>query len=71
MTARITLVATCVEHGRVQLRMSEQDLDQTNVGLLLEQVGSEPVPQRVRRHPLLDLSHVGSSMNGASELPRC
>src|SRR5438876_2636287 len=51
--------------------MSEQDLDQTNVGLLLEQVGGKTVPQRVRRHPLLDVSHVGSGMNGASELPRC
>jgi hypothetical protein len=33
-----------VEDGRLQLGMSEQDLDQTNVGFLLEQVGRKTVP---------------------------
>jgi hypothetical protein len=31
---------------------------------------SKTVPQRVRRHPLLDLGHAGGEMNGAIELPR-
>src|SRR5258708_14035415 len=36
----------------VELGMSEQDLDHTNVDVLLEQVRGEAVPQRVRRHPI-------------------
>jgi hypothetical protein len=32
--------------------MAEQDLNQANIGILLEQVGGKTVPQCVRRHPL-------------------
>src|SRR6516164_7979221 len=59
-----------VERGGVELGMPEQDLDQANIRLLLQQVGGEAVPQGVRRYSLLDLGHVGSSMNGAVELSR-
>ena len=50
--------------------MPEQDLDQANVGVLLQQVGGKAVPQRVWRHPLLDLGQMGGGMNGAVELAR-
>ena len=46
--------------------MPEQDLDQANVGVLLQQVGGKAVPQRVWRHPLLDLGQMGGGMNGAA-----
>src|SRR5437879_6739640 len=54
-----------VERGRIELGMSEQNLDQTHIGFLLEQVGGKAVAQCVRRHPLLDRRHMGSGMNGA------
>ena len=59
-----------VECGGVDLGMAKQDLDQTNVGFLLQQVRGEAVPQRVRRHPLLDLGDLGGGVNGAVELAR-
>ena len=43
-----------VKRGRIGLGMSEQNLDQTHLGFLFEQVGSKAVSQRVRRHSLLD-----------------
>ena len=50
--------------------MSEQNLDQTHIGFLFEQVGGKAVAQCVRRHSLLDRRPIGSGMNGAIELPR-
>jgi len=48
MTARITLVADLrVERGRIELGMSEQDLDQTHIGFLLEQVGGKSLWRNV------------------------
>ena len=43
-----------VERGRLQLGVSEQDLDHANVDVLFEQMGGEAVPQGVRRHALGD-----------------
>ena len=40
-------------------------MDQANVGVLLQQVGGKAVPQRVWRHPLLDLGPMGGGMNSA------
>src|ERR1700751_6312531 len=60
-----------VERGRIQLGMSEQNLDKTHIGFLLEQVGGKAMAQGMRRHPLLDLGPAGGGMNGARELPRC
>jgi hypothetical protein len=34
-----------IERGRVQLRMSEQHLDDSDIDFLLEQMGGEAVPQ--------------------------
>ena len=42
-----------VERRRVDLGIATEDLNQANIGILLEQVGGKTVPQRVRRHPLL------------------
>ena len=48
--------------------MAEQHLDDADVDVLLEQVGGEAVPQRVRRHPLLDPGGLGGGVDGAVEL---
>src|ERR1700760_2758727 len=45
-----------VERGRLQLGVSEQDLDHADVDVLFEQVSGEAVPQGVRRA----LSHLAS-----------
>ena len=59
-----------VEHGRIQLGMSEQHLDDADIDFLLQQMGSEAVPQGMRRDPLIDPRHLGGSMTGAIELAR-
>jgi len=59
-----------VERGRIEPGMSEQNLDQTHIGFLFEQVGGKAVAQCVRRHSLLDRRPIGSGMNDAIELPR-
>src|SRR5687767_14305143 len=38
-----------VERGGVELGVAQQDLDHPNVDVLLQQVGREAVPERVRR----------------------
>src|SRR6266481_4406591 len=58
-----------VERYRIELLVPEQHLDHANVGLLLEKVGSEAVPQRVQRDPLVDLGHLRRGVAGAVELP--
>jgi len=50
--------------------VTEQHLDYPNVGVLFEQMGGEAVPQRVRRHVLLDASGLCGGMAGAIELAR-
>src|ERR1700722_6372647 len=59
-----------VERGGIEPGMSEQNLDQTHIGFLFEQVGGKAVAQCVRRHSLLDRRSIGSGMNDAIELPR-
>src|ERR1700691_5405310 len=44
-----------VEGGVVQLRVPEQDLDDADIDAVLEEMGGETVPQRVRSDPLGDL----------------
>src|SRR5712691_10193275 len=51
-------------------RPSEQDLDHSDIDVLLEQVGGEAVPQGVERYELVDLRNIGSGMAGAIELAR-
>jgi adenylosuccinate lyase len=49
--------------------MPEQDLDHADVGLLLQQVGGEGVPQRVHRDALVQLGGIRGGMNRPIELP--
>src|SRR5215471_9058365 len=57
-----------IEHGGLELGMTEQHLDHADVGVLLQEVGREAVAQCVRRHPFGDLGHVGGGMDRPIEL---
>src|SRR5215813_704715 len=57
-----------IECRVLELGVTEQNLDDPNVGVSLEQMGGEAVPQRVRRHVLLNASGLCGSMAGAIEL---
>ena len=48
--------------------MTQKRLDHANIDILLEKVGGEAVPQRVRRHALLDPRGLGGGTDGAAEL---
>ena len=50
--------------------MSEQNLDHTNVDVLLEQVRGEAVSQRVRRHPIGQPGRLGGHVADPIELAR-
>ena len=50
--------------------MPEQHLDDANIDFLLKQMGSEAVPQGMRRDPLIDLRYLGGGVAGAIELAR-
>ena len=43
-----------IARRRVELGMSEQHLDHANIDVLLQKMGGKAVPQRVRRHALVD-----------------
>src|SRR5262249_59257298 len=57
-----------VTGGGVELGMAEQHLDDPDVSILFQEMRGEAVPQRVRRHPLLDPSRLGGGVDGATEL---
>ena len=57
-----------VERRGVELGMTEQHLDHSDIGVLLEQMGGKAVPQRVRGDTLLDGGHLRRGMAGAVEL---
>ena len=48
--------------------MSEQHLDDPDVGILFQEMSGEAVPQRMRRHPLLDSGGFGGGVDSAVEL---
>jgi hypothetical protein len=56
--------------GGVELRMSEQNLDNAHVGMARQKVGCEAVPQRVRRDPGLKPGDLSRHMAGTVQLPR-
>src|ERR1700730_2498163 len=58
----------CIECGGIEFGVAEQDLDYTNVDLLLEQMRGKAVPERVRRYALVDPCHVSGGMARAIEL---
>src|SRR6266851_3675352 len=57
-----------VERRGIELGVSKQDLDHTDIDVLLEQMRGKAVPQRMRRYPLVDPGHVGGRVAGAIEL---
>src|ERR1700761_6630353 len=59
-----------IKRGRLQLLVAEQYLDDTDVDLLLQQMGRKAVAQRVHGDALVDIRCLGGGMDGAVELPR-
>ena len=59
---------TRIERGRVQLGVPKQNLDNADIDILLEQVRSKAVAQRVRADALLDASGLRCFMNSPVEL---
>lgn len=47
--------------------MSEQDLDDTDIGTVLQKMGGKAVPQGVRADTLVDTGNIGSFLNLAIE----
>ena len=58
-----------VEGGVLQLGVAEQNLDDADVDAVLQQMGGETVPQRVRSDPLGDLRGLCRLDDDAMELP--
>src|ERR1700675_943768 len=48
-----------VKRGGVELGVAEERLDHADIDALFEQVGGEAVPQRMRRHALVDPRGLG------------
>jgi len=59
---------TGIERRRFELGVTKQHLDHPNINVLFKQMGRKAVPQGVRRHALLEVSHIGSGMAGARKL---
>src|SRR5215207_11311954 len=57
-----------VKRGGVELGVAEERLDHADIDALLEQVGGKAVPQRVRRHALVDPRGLGGGADNAAEL---
>src|SRR5712692_10612074 len=57
-----------VARRRVQLVVTQERLDDSDIGAALEQVGREAVAHRMQRHALLDLGRVGRLVEQAAEL---
>lgn len=59
-----------IERGRLQLAMSEQNLDDTDIGAILQKVGGKAVPKGVRTDALVYTGDLRSFLNSAMQLPR-
>ena len=57
-----------VERGRLELAVSEQNLDDADIGAIFEKVGGEAVPQCVRTDTLMDPGHFGCFLHRAMQL---
>ena len=71
ITLRSKSVATAAYKAVVSSRLwPQQRLDDADVDLLLQQVGSEAVAQYVRRHPLVQTGHGRGQVDRPVELTR-
>src|ERR1700722_613857 len=59
-----------VERGRIELGVTQENLDHADVDVLLEQMRGEAVPQSMWCYPLVDLRHLRGRVNGAVDLAR-
>src|SRR5260370_39821286 len=59
---------TGVERRRVELGMSQEDLNDPDIDVLLEKMRGKAATQRMGRHALPDGGHVRRLMDGALEL---
>src|SRR5690606_19455447 len=59
-----------IESRRLQLAMPEQNLDDADIGAILQKMGCKAVPQGVRTDALADAGDVRSFLNRAMQLPR-
>src|ERR1700682_1754842 len=59
---------TGIARRRVQFVVTQQRLDESDIGAILKQVGREAVAQRVQRHALPDPGRIGRLMEQAVEL---
>src|SRR6201993_1938402 len=57
-----------VKRRCVELGVTQKRLNHANIDILLKQMRSEAVPQRVWRHALLDPRGLGGGTDGAAEL---
>src|SRR5712692_7902103 len=57
-----------VARRRVELVVTQERLDDADIGAALEQMGREAVAQRMQRHSLLDPGRIGRLMEQAVEL---
>jgi len=53
-----------VQGGRLDGPMAEQDLDETQVGAVLHEMGGEAVSEHVGRHPLRDAGGTAGAGDG-------
>src|SRR5215472_5310115 len=68
VTWPIVLMATRVKRRRVELLVSEQNLDDADIGLLLQEVGGKAVPQRMNADTLGDAGTPGRQANDPMHL---
>src|SRR5262249_22774297 len=59
-----------IEYRGLEVGVTKQHLNHADVGVLLEQVGGEAVPQGMQRDALADRRHMGGRVTGAIELAR-
>src|SRR5271165_2851377 len=57
-----------IARRRIELLVPEQNLNQANIGLALEQMGGEAMPQRMHRNALVDPGSLRRGMAGPVEL---
>ena len=59
-----------IDAGRVDVHVSQQDLNDADIDTLLEQVSGKRMPQCVRAYPLVDLGALGRFLHDAMQLAR-